>query len=142
MTVCVFNDKINCTCQTHLPVWWNGRHQGLKIPCRQLRTGSSPVTGTKKEHPTGVFFFGYPGARREPEVRVRGASRPPPGAETRAGSEWQRSKFCERSASKEFREPQQDTGTKKQHPPGGVRKTVLVPAECAAGTDVVQRTLM
>ena len=32
----------------HPPVWWNGRHQGLKIPCRQLRTGSSPVTGTKK----------------------------------------------------------------------------------------------
>lgn len=29
-----------------MPVWWNGRHQGLKIPCRKRRTGSSPVTGT------------------------------------------------------------------------------------------------
>ena len=40
----------------HLPVWWNGRHQGLKIPCRQLRTGSSPVTGTKKAPLHGVLF--------------------------------------------------------------------------------------
>ena len=30
-------------------MWWNGRHQGLKIPCGQPRTGSSPVTGTTSE---------------------------------------------------------------------------------------------
>ncbi len=29
-----------------MPVWWNGRHKGLKIPRWQQRTGSSPVTGT------------------------------------------------------------------------------------------------
>ena len=28
-------------------MWWNGRHQGLKIPCGRPRTGSSPVTGTR-----------------------------------------------------------------------------------------------
>ena len=32
-----------CRCS---PVWWNGRHWGLKIPCWRQRTGSSPVTGT------------------------------------------------------------------------------------------------
>ena len=29
-----------------MPMWWNGRHKGLKIPRRRLRTGSSPVIGT------------------------------------------------------------------------------------------------
>ena len=33
-------------------MWWNGRHQGLKIPCGQPRTGSSPVTGTENSTPT------------------------------------------------------------------------------------------
>ena len=30
-----------------MPLWWNGRHRGLKIRWGQLRTGSSPVSGTK-----------------------------------------------------------------------------------------------
>ena len=34
--------------------------------------------------------------------------RPPPVAEAREQSEWQRSKFCERIANKEFRAPQQE----------------------------------
>ena len=29
-----------------LPWWWNGRHEGLKIPCPQGRVGSSPTRGT------------------------------------------------------------------------------------------------
>ena len=37
--------------KTYMPVWWNGRHKGLKIPRWQQRTGSSPVTGTtSKQH--------------------------------------------------------------------------------------------
>ena len=35
----------------NLPVWWNGRHKGLKIPRWQQRAGSSPVTGTKQGAP-------------------------------------------------------------------------------------------
>ena len=27
--------------------WWNGRHEGLKIPCPQGRVGSSPTRSTK-----------------------------------------------------------------------------------------------
>ena len=30
-----------------MPVWWNGRHKGLKIPRWQQRARSSRVTGTK-----------------------------------------------------------------------------------------------
>lgn len=30
------------------PVWWNGRHKGLKIPRPKNRTGSIPVGGTRK----------------------------------------------------------------------------------------------
>ncbi len=26
--------------------WWNGRHEGLKIPCPQGRVGSSPTRST------------------------------------------------------------------------------------------------
>ena len=33
----------------HLPVWWNGRHQGLKIPWSKGRARSSRVTGTTSE---------------------------------------------------------------------------------------------
>ena len=33
--------------RSRLPVWWNGRHKGLKIPRRNNRAGSSPATGTK-----------------------------------------------------------------------------------------------
>ena len=29
--------------------WWNGRHEGLKIPCPQGRVGSSPTRSTEKE---------------------------------------------------------------------------------------------
>ena len=44
---------------THSPVWWNGRHRGLKIPWPLGRAGSSPVTGTKKESSakTGILLF-------------------------------------------------------------------------------------
>ena len=28
--------------------WWNGRHEGLKIPCPQGRVGSSPTRSTDK----------------------------------------------------------------------------------------------
>ena len=38
------------------PVWWNGRHKGLKIPRWQQRTGSSPVTGTTSEGANTVPF--------------------------------------------------------------------------------------
>ena len=34
----------------YMPLWWNGRHRGLKIRWGQLRTGSSPVSGTRKKH--------------------------------------------------------------------------------------------
>ena len=27
-------------------MWWNGRHRGLKIPCRNKRAGSSPAIRT------------------------------------------------------------------------------------------------
>jgi hypothetical protein len=30
------------------PEWWNGIHEGLKIPCLHGLTGSSPVSGTAK----------------------------------------------------------------------------------------------
>ena len=39
------------------PVWWNGRHKGLKIPRWQQRTGSSPVTGTKISSTHGVLLI-------------------------------------------------------------------------------------
>jgi hypothetical protein len=29
-----------------VPVWWNGRHTGLKIRCCNRRAGSNPATGT------------------------------------------------------------------------------------------------
>ena len=32
----------------HMPLWWNGRHRGLKIRWGRLRTGSSPVSGTRQ----------------------------------------------------------------------------------------------
>ena len=42
----------------HMPLWWNGRHRGLKIRWGRLRTGSSPVSGTKKGIPQpGYSFF-------------------------------------------------------------------------------------
>ncbi len=31
------------------PKWWNGRHEGLKIPWPQGCAGSSPAFGTKNE---------------------------------------------------------------------------------------------
>ena len=31
-----------------MPLWWNGRHDRLKIYCMQVRGGSSPFEGTKK----------------------------------------------------------------------------------------------
>ena len=31
------------------PVWWNGRHKGLKIPRHNNRAGSTPATGTTKK---------------------------------------------------------------------------------------------
>ena len=40
----------------YTPLWWNGRHRGLKIRWGQLRTGSSPVSGTR----TGIPHPGYP----------------------------------------------------------------------------------
>ena len=39
--------------QLNLPVWWNGRHQGLKIPCWQQRARSSRVTGI----PVGSIYL-------------------------------------------------------------------------------------
>ena len=32
-----------------MPVWWNGRRDGLKIRSWQQGVGSSPTTGTKPE---------------------------------------------------------------------------------------------
>ena len=29
-----------------MPLWWNGRHRGLKIRWVRARTGSNPVSGT------------------------------------------------------------------------------------------------
>ena len=45
---------------TRTPVWWNGRHRGLKIPWEQSRAGSSPATGTKKGTPTGCPYWTNP----------------------------------------------------------------------------------
>ena len=28
--------------------WWNGRHEGLKIPCLQRRVGSNPTRSTNQ----------------------------------------------------------------------------------------------
>ena len=39
-------EGIGVSLKCPLPVWWNGRHTGLKIPCPYGRTGSNPVTGT------------------------------------------------------------------------------------------------
>jgi hypothetical protein len=38
-------------------VWWNGRHEGLKILWRQLRNGSSPFTSTKLKTPLSAVGF-------------------------------------------------------------------------------------
>lgn len=46
-----------CYHNLHMLVWWNGRHQGLKIPWSQDRTGSSPVTSTKKEEAKPPLFW-------------------------------------------------------------------------------------
>ena len=53
------------------PVWWNGRHRGLKIPWERSRTGSSPVTGTKKCTRKGAFFGAAPAARADPLRSIR-----------------------------------------------------------------------
>ena len=29
-----------------MPLWWNGRHAGLRAQCSKGRAGSSPVKGT------------------------------------------------------------------------------------------------
>ena len=41
-----------------MPVWWNGRHRGLKIPWEQSRAGSSPATGTKRKKSEPVLPCG------------------------------------------------------------------------------------
>ena len=43
LTIYAVSGKVNYT-----PVWWNGRHRGLKIPWERSRAGSSPATGTKQ----------------------------------------------------------------------------------------------
>ena len=58
------------------PVWWNGRHKGLKIPRWQQRTGSSPVTGTKiGSTPWGAANFGAGNCLTRPRPGDGGASR-------------------------------------------------------------------
>lgn len=58
------------------PVWWNGRHKGLKIPRWQQRTGSSPVTGTKiGSTPWGAANFGAGNCLTQPRPGDGGASR-------------------------------------------------------------------
>jgi hypothetical protein len=41
------------------PVWWNGRHDRLKICCQRWRAGSSPATGTKYEKKPNAKAFGF-----------------------------------------------------------------------------------
>ena len=57
------------------PVWWNGRHKGLKIPRWQHCTGSSPVTGTKiLPAPCGagrILFAGRTRTGRRPAGRKK-----------------------------------------------------------------------
>ena len=41
------------------PVWWNGRHDRLKICCQRWRAGSSPATGTKYVKKPNAKAFGF-----------------------------------------------------------------------------------
>ena len=47
------------TVYTHMPVWWNGRHRGLKIPWERSRAGSSPATGTMIYTAESINFWRY-----------------------------------------------------------------------------------
>ena len=41
----------------YMPVWRNGRRDGLKIRCWQQRVGSSPTTGTMLGSYKGHGYF-------------------------------------------------------------------------------------
>ena len=67
---------VNYIKKFNAPVWWNGRHKGLKIPRWQQRTGSSPVTGTKiGSTPWGAANFGAGNCLTQPRPGDGGASR-------------------------------------------------------------------
>ena len=111
---------VSIDCKQNMLVWWNGRHRGLKIRWGQLRTGSSPVTSTKKwDTPKGCPIFSVL-VGIEPEVRVRGATRAPPvagGARGASGSGLYFQGGYDRR--RKYRAPQQDSGTKKWDTPKG-----------------------
>ena len=46
MYFCAVIFRVTRSLENVLPWWWNGRHEGLKIPCPQGRVGSSPTRGT------------------------------------------------------------------------------------------------
>ena len=53
-------NRRKCGSISHIPIRWCGgigRHQGLKIPCRKKRTGSSPVTSTISSIHKGFDFM-------------------------------------------------------------------------------------
>ena len=87
-----------------------GRRSGLKIHRWRQRTGSSPVTGTKKaDTHSGICFFVMP-VGLEPQVRVRGVRGALPVADeaTRASGRG-RCATQPRPRQGAHRAPQQDT---------------------------------
>ena len=160
-----------------------GRRSGLKIHRWRQRTGSSPVTGTKrKSHPKGWLFLlvlcghsAEPAVRpttpqkcepqaadfwlaecvqrakrvavrspapkklnpcrgwaffmsteREPEVRVRGAGRAPPGADAARSASGSGQNFASKCAQEILGTATRTTGTKrKSHPKGWLFLLVL-----------------
>ena len=104
-------------------------YSGKKIPRSKIRTGSIPVAGTKKaDTHSGICFFSMP-VGLEPQMRVRGATRPPPVAESREGSAWPRSARDEGAyVTEDIRlAPQQDCGNKNSEIPSGSRCFFLPP---------------
>ena len=74
-TLSLTSHRIDDKIKKFRPVWWNGRHKGLKIPRWQHCTGSSPVTGTKiLPAPCGagrILFAGRTRTGRRPAGRKK-----------------------------------------------------------------------
>ena len=93
-----------------------GRRSGLKIHRWRQRTGSSPVTGTKKAQPlSGLGFFHVDRTRTGGESPGSGSSAAGGGCSEKR--EWQRSKFRKQMRAGNFGHRNKDHRHQKEKPP-------------------------
>ena len=93
-----------------------GRRSGLKIHRWRQRTGSSPVTGTKKAQPlSGLGFFHASRTRTGGESPGSGSSAAGGGCSEKR--EWQRSKFRKQMRAGNFGHRNKDHRHQKEKPP-------------------------